>query len=41
MPKDFGDKELTWTITANGQTNTIPINIKPLWEISPFIALRS
>ena len=37
VPKDFGDKELNWTITANGQTNTIPINIKPLWEISPFI----
>ena len=37
VPKDFGDKELNWTITANGQTNTIPVNIKPLWEISPFI----
>jgi hypothetical protein len=37
VPKDFGDKELTWTLTVNGQTNTVPINIKPLWEISPFL----
>jgi len=37
VPKDFGDKELTWTLIANGQTNSIPINTKPLWEIAPFI----
>jgi hypothetical protein len=37
VPKDFGDKELTWTLTVNGQTNSIPINTKPLWEISPFV----
>src|SRR5690349_10380686 len=30
VSKDFGDKELTWTITANGQTNSVPINLKPL-----------
>jgi hypothetical protein len=37
VPKDFGDKELTWTLTVNGQTNTVPLNTKPLWEIAPFI----
>ncbi|HWE53748.1 MAG TPA: hypothetical protein VG273_28415 [Bryobacteraceae bacterium] len=37
VPKDFGDKEFTWTLTVNGQTNSIPINLKPLWEIAPFI----
>jgi len=37
VPKEFGDKELTWTITANGKTATIPLNLKDLWEISPFI----
>ncbi len=37
VPKDFGDKELTWTLTVNGQTNTVPINIRPPWEIAPFI----
>lgn len=37
VPKDFGEKELTWTLTVNGRTATIPVNIKPLWEISPFI----
>jgi hypothetical protein len=36
VPKDFGDKKLKWTITANGQTNAIPLSLNPLWEISPF-----
>ena len=25
VPKDFGDKKLTWTIVANGQTTSIPL----------------
>jgi hypothetical protein len=37
VPKDFVGKELTWTITANGKTNTIPLDLKAEWEISPFI----
>ena len=37
VPKDFGDKELTWTITANGQTTAVPAGLDPLWEISPFL----
>jgi hypothetical protein len=33
VPKDFGDQRLTWTITANGQTNSIPGHLRPEWEI--------
>src|SRR5579863_10206278 len=36
VPKDFGDKKLTWTITANGQTTQIPFGVKDLWELAPF-----
>jgi hypothetical protein len=27
---------LTWTITANGQTTSIPLDIDPLWVVEPF-----
>jgi hypothetical protein len=37
VPKDFDKKEITWTITANGKTASVPVNINDLWEISPFI----
>ena len=37
VPKDFGDKKLTWTITANGQTTTVPASLNPLWVISPVL----
>src|SRR5262249_38972475 len=36
VPKDFGDKKLTWTITTNGETTTIPLNLNPLWVVEPF-----
>jgi hypothetical protein len=36
VPKNFGDQQLTWTLTANGQTTAVPVNIRPLWEIEPF-----
>jgi hypothetical protein len=36
VPKDFGDKRLTWTITTNGQTQSIPLNLNPLWVVAPF-----
>jgi hypothetical protein len=36
VPKDFGDKRLTWTITSNGQTQAIPLNLNPLWVVAPF-----
>lgn len=37
VPKDFGTKELTWTINANGKPMTVPLNLKTDWEISPYI----
>jgi len=36
VAKDFGTKRLTWTITANGQTTSVPLHIDPLWVIEPF-----
>jgi len=36
LPKDFGTKELTWTLVANGQTNTITMHTRPDWIVSPF-----
>jgi hypothetical protein len=36
VPKDFGNKKLTWTIIANGQTTTIPMSLNPLWVVEPF-----
>ena len=37
VPKDFGTKELFWTLNANGKSMSVPINLKDLWEISPYI----
>lgn len=36
VPKDFADKRLTWTITANGQTTTLPIGVIKGYQIEPF-----
>ena len=36
VPKDFGAKKLTWTLTANGSTTVIPVNLSSLWELAPF-----
>jgi hypothetical protein len=36
VPRDYGDKKITWTIVANGQTTTIPASLKPDYEINPF-----
>jgi hypothetical protein len=36
VPNDFGNKKLAWTIVANGQTTSIPMNLNPLWVIDPF-----
>ncbi len=35
VPKDFGDKKLTWTINANGKTTSIPMSLNPLWVVEP------
>jgi hypothetical protein len=37
VPKDFGEKKLTWTLTANGKTTVIPGSLNVLWEVSPFV----
>jgi hypothetical protein len=37
VPKDFGDKKLTWTLTVNGTTTEVPVSLNPLWELSPFV----
>jgi hypothetical protein len=33
VPKDFGTKKITWTLTSNGRTNAIPVGLDPRWEI--------
>ena len=36
VPKDYGDKRLTWTIVANGNTTTIPVGVIKGYQIEPF-----
>ena len=36
LPKDFGDKKLTWTIVANGQTSSIPLSVHKAYQVEPF-----
>ncbi len=37
VPKDFGANEnVTWSITANGQQNVIPVHMKPEYNVDPF-----
>ena len=36
VPKDFGTKTLTWYITANGETQSIPLAVKTGYTIEPF-----
>src|SRR5262245_37918320 len=35
VPKDWGKKELTWTLTANGKTQKAIAWLQPEWEIDP------
>jgi hypothetical protein len=37
VPKDFGNKVITWTITSNGETNTVPMNLQGVERIAPFV----
>ena len=37
VPADFGERKLTWSIVANGQTTVIPASLKTEWEISPLV----
>jgi hypothetical protein len=36
VPKDFGDKKLTWTLIVNGDTSTIPLSLSRQWAVQPF-----
>ncbi len=36
VPRDFGSNQLTWTLTANGATTSVPGSLNPLWELAPF-----
>jgi len=36
VPKDFGDRKLAWTLVTNGKTTVLPLDLNPLWEITPF-----
>ena len=36
VPKGFGNKRLTWTLVANGETNAIPVGLIPSYQIEPF-----
>ena len=36
LPKDFGDKKLTWTLVVNGFTNTITLHTKPTYILEPY-----
>ncbi len=36
VPKDFGAKALTWTIVANGETQSIPLTLNKGYPISPY-----
>jgi hypothetical protein len=36
VPKDFGDKRLTWTIVANGQTTVVPVGVVKGYQVEPF-----
>jgi len=35
VPKDFGSNKLTWTLTSNGETISIPASLDPLWVLEP------
>lgn len=36
VPKDFGTKKLAWSLTANGETNTIPFSLHKNYEVEPY-----
>jgi hypothetical protein len=36
VPRDFGTKKLTWTLTANGETTVIPMSLHVNYQVEPF-----
>lgn len=33
VPADFGDRQITWTLTSHGETVVIPGHLRPEWQI--------
>lgn len=36
VPKDFGNKVVKWTLTANGETQSVPFSLNPGYPITPY-----
>jgi len=36
VPKDFGNKTVTWTIVSNGERQSIPLTLNKAYPITPF-----
>jgi hypothetical protein len=36
VPKDFGNKRLTWTLVANGQTASVPLGLVKGYQVEPY-----
>jgi hypothetical protein len=36
VPKDFGNKVIRWTLTANGETQSVPFTLNAGYPITPF-----
>lgn len=36
VPKDFGNKVVKWTLTANGETQSVPFTLNPGYPITPY-----
>jgi hypothetical protein len=36
VPKDFGNRKLTWTIVANGESQSVPLTLNAAYAVSPF-----
>jgi hypothetical protein len=33
VPKDFGERTLVWTLSTNGQSQSVAATLKPVWQI--------
>jgi hypothetical protein len=41
VPKDWGTKEVTWTLTANGKTEAAYGSLAARWEIDPLVEIQN
>jgi hypothetical protein len=41
VPKDWGTKDLVWTISANGKTEKAFGSLAPRWEIDPLVEIQN